>query len=270
MDPGCGQPASPGQGAAPQLTTAAPYPGLLCHLNDACISNPCNEGSNCDTNPVNGKAICTCPSGYTGPACSQDVDECSLGTGSRGGSQGAGKPGGNSLMEEAGTPQSVLEARAPGAAPHCAVPAHPQAPTPVSTRASASTRWAPSSASVCRATPARAARSTSTSVCRTRVRTTPPAWTRSGSSSASACPVRGAPPDGRGWGSRVRADGPQRAPRPHLLCPPASVLTQAAAPAGIWGDRARPVGHGGETRAGQLGQPRGAGVGGGVPSPRLW
>ncbi|EPY81630.1 notch1 preproprotein-like protein [Camelus ferus] len=53
--------------------------GLLCHLNDACISNPCNEGSNCDTNPVNGKAICTCPSGYTGPACSQDVDECSLG-----------------------------------------------------------------------------------------------------------------------------------------------------------------------------------------------
>uniref|UniRef100_A0A8C3TG60 Neurogenic locus notch homolog protein 1 n=1 Tax=Chelydra serpentina TaxID=8475 RepID=A0A8C3TG60_CHESE len=41
--------------------------GLLCHLDDACISNPCNEGSNCDTNPVNGKAICTCPSGYTGP-----------------------------------------------------------------------------------------------------------------------------------------------------------------------------------------------------------
>lgn len=28
---------------------------------------------------MNGKAICTCPSGYTGPACSQDVDECSLG-----------------------------------------------------------------------------------------------------------------------------------------------------------------------------------------------
>uniref|UniRef100_A0A8C3TFR0 Neurogenic locus notch homolog protein 1 n=1 Tax=Chelydra serpentina TaxID=8475 RepID=A0A8C3TFR0_CHESE len=53
--------------------------GLLCHLDDACISNPCNEGSNCDTNPVNGKAICTCPSGYTGPACNQDIDECSLG-----------------------------------------------------------------------------------------------------------------------------------------------------------------------------------------------
>lgn len=67
-----------GTSAVDALTTA-PCPGLLCHLNDACISNPCNEGSNCDTNPVNGKAICTCPSGYTGPACSQDVDECSLG-----------------------------------------------------------------------------------------------------------------------------------------------------------------------------------------------
>ncbi|MGH0125833.1 UNVERIFIED_CONTAM: hypothetical protein FKN15_025001 [Acipenser sinensis] len=53
--------------------------GLLCHLDDACISNPCQKGSNCDTNPVNGKAICTCPQGYMGPACNQDVDECSLG-----------------------------------------------------------------------------------------------------------------------------------------------------------------------------------------------
>ncbi|CAB1319564.1 unnamed protein product [Coregonus sp. 'balchen'] len=53
--------------------------GLLCHLDDACISNPCQKGSNCDTNPVNGKAICTCPLGYFGAACDQDVDECSLG-----------------------------------------------------------------------------------------------------------------------------------------------------------------------------------------------
>lgn len=80
-----------------------------------------------------------------------------------------------------------------GAAPHCAAPAPRQVPTPASTRASASTRWAPSSAGACRATPARAARSTSTSACPTRVRTTPPAWTRSGSSSASACQVRGPP-----------------------------------------------------------------------------
>lgn len=55
------------------------HPGLLCHLDDACISNPCQKGSNCDTNPVNGKAICTCPPGYTGAACNLDIDECSLG-----------------------------------------------------------------------------------------------------------------------------------------------------------------------------------------------
>lgn len=55
------------------------WTGLLCHLDDACISNPCQKGSNCDTNPVNGKAICTCPPGYTGSACNLDIDECSLG-----------------------------------------------------------------------------------------------------------------------------------------------------------------------------------------------
>uniref|UniRef100_A0AAR2JRL6 Neurogenic locus notch homolog protein 1 n=1 Tax=Pygocentrus nattereri TaxID=42514 RepID=A0AAR2JRL6_PYGNA len=59
--------------------TCTCLPGLLCHLDDACISNPCQKGSNCDTNPVNGKAICTCPPGYTGSACNQDIDECSLG-----------------------------------------------------------------------------------------------------------------------------------------------------------------------------------------------
>ncbi|XP_042310890.1 cholinesterase-like isoform X1 [Sceloporus undulatus] len=36
--------------------------GLLCHLNDACIGNPCNEGCKCDTNLITGKIICTCPS----------------------------------------------------------------------------------------------------------------------------------------------------------------------------------------------------------------
>lgn len=43
------------------------------------MSNPCQKGSNCDTNPVSGKAICTCPLGYIGLSCDQDIDECSLG-----------------------------------------------------------------------------------------------------------------------------------------------------------------------------------------------
>lgn len=86
----------------------------------------------------------------------------------------------------------ALPRPSPCRAAHRAPPAARQAPTPASTKAGASTRWAPSSAGVCRATPGPAARSTSTSASRTRVRTTPPAWTRSGSSSASVCPVRGA------------------------------------------------------------------------------
>lgn len=53
--------------------------GLLCQLDDACISNPCQKGSNCDTNPLNGNHICTCPIGYIGASCDQDVDECALG-----------------------------------------------------------------------------------------------------------------------------------------------------------------------------------------------
>lgn len=63
------------------LTPAYPFPGLLCHLDDACVSNPCHEDAICDTNPVNGRAICTCPPGFTGGACDQDVDECSIGEG---------------------------------------------------------------------------------------------------------------------------------------------------------------------------------------------
>lgn len=55
------------------------FPGLLCQLGDACISNPCQKGSNCDTNPVSGSHFCTCPTGYIGPSCDQDFDECLLG-----------------------------------------------------------------------------------------------------------------------------------------------------------------------------------------------
>uniref|UniRef100_A0A669B461 Neurogenic locus notch homolog protein 1 n=1 Tax=Oreochromis niloticus TaxID=8128 RepID=A0A669B461_ORENI len=44
------------------------------------VNNPCQKGSNCDTNPVTGNHFCTCPSGYVGASCDQDVDECSLGS----------------------------------------------------------------------------------------------------------------------------------------------------------------------------------------------
>lgn len=53
--------------------------GLLCHLDNACINNPCQKGSNCDINPVTGNYSCICPPGYIGASCDQDFDECSLG-----------------------------------------------------------------------------------------------------------------------------------------------------------------------------------------------
>uniref|UniRef100_A0A7M4E463 Neurogenic locus notch homolog protein 2 n=1 Tax=Crocodylus porosus TaxID=8502 RepID=A0A7M4E463_CROPO len=52
--------------------------GLLCHLDDACVSNPCQKGALCDTNPMNGHYICTCPQGYKGADCTEDVDECAM------------------------------------------------------------------------------------------------------------------------------------------------------------------------------------------------
>lgn len=57
--------------------------GLLCHLDDACISNPCREGSQCDTNPITGMFNCNCPPGYIGPTCNNDRDECSIGESSQ-------------------------------------------------------------------------------------------------------------------------------------------------------------------------------------------
>ncbi|KAI4899961.1 hypothetical protein NFI96_025796 [Prochilodus magdalenae] len=32
--------------------------GLLCHLDDACVGDPCAEGQSCMTNPVNGRVYC--------------------------------------------------------------------------------------------------------------------------------------------------------------------------------------------------------------------
>lgn len=50
--------------------------GLLCHLEDACASNPCQAGAVCDTSPVDGTYICSCPSGFKGIDCTEDIDEC--------------------------------------------------------------------------------------------------------------------------------------------------------------------------------------------------
>jgi len=50
--------------------------GLRCHLDDACISNPCRAGANCDTSPVTGGYVCSCPPGWKGDDCTEDPDEC--------------------------------------------------------------------------------------------------------------------------------------------------------------------------------------------------
>ncbi|KAJ8878168.1 hypothetical protein PR048_022635 [Dryococelus australis] len=50
--------------------------GLLCHLDDACTSNPCHADAICDTSPINGSYTCSCASGYKGVDCSEDIDEC--------------------------------------------------------------------------------------------------------------------------------------------------------------------------------------------------
>lgn len=51
--------------------------GLLCHLDDACMSNPCQgTGAVCTTSPVDGSYLCTCPRGFYGVDCSMDKDEC--------------------------------------------------------------------------------------------------------------------------------------------------------------------------------------------------
>jgi hypothetical protein len=55
------------------------FAGLLCHLDDACTSSPCQAGANCDTSPINGSYTCSCTSGYKGVDCSEDIDECEQG-----------------------------------------------------------------------------------------------------------------------------------------------------------------------------------------------
>lgn len=55
------------------------FTGLLCHLDDACTSNPCHADAICDTSPTNGSYTCSCASGYKGVDCSEDIDECEQG-----------------------------------------------------------------------------------------------------------------------------------------------------------------------------------------------
>lgn len=50
--------------------------GLLCHLDDACTSNPCHSDAICETSPIDGSFSCSCAQGYKGPNCSEDIDEC--------------------------------------------------------------------------------------------------------------------------------------------------------------------------------------------------
>jgi len=53
--------------------------GLFCQFDDGCFINPCHPNATCDTNPIDGKAICTCPPGFSGSDCKTDSDECAAG-----------------------------------------------------------------------------------------------------------------------------------------------------------------------------------------------
>ena len=54
--------------------------GLLCHLDDACASNPCHAGASCETSPIDGTYLCSCPNGFKGVDCTEDIDECEAGS----------------------------------------------------------------------------------------------------------------------------------------------------------------------------------------------
>ena len=54
--------------------------GLVCHLDDACASNPCRApNAICETSVINGSYKCRCPTGYTGHNCNEDINECEEG-----------------------------------------------------------------------------------------------------------------------------------------------------------------------------------------------
>lgn len=64
----------------PQRASRPPCPpGLLCHMEDMCLSQPCHGEAQCSTNPLTGSTLCLCQPGYSGPTCHQDLDECQMG-----------------------------------------------------------------------------------------------------------------------------------------------------------------------------------------------
>lgn len=48
--------------------------GPLCTEHDYCSGNPCGQNGNCVSLPYNYR--CDCDSGYNGPNCQIDVNEC--------------------------------------------------------------------------------------------------------------------------------------------------------------------------------------------------
>lgn len=145
------------------------FSGLLCHRDDACISNPCREGSQCDTNPISGMYNCNCPPGYIGSTCQTDRDECSIG-------------GQNRVKTRSNT--------------HLALgvfcfytflfPLYYQAPTPVSMAVNVWTLMAPSPVTVFVDTLDRAVSRTSMSVLQAPARTMAPVWIVLATTPASA------------------------------------------------------------------------------------
>ena len=54
---------------------SAVFSGKNCDQGFRCNRLPCKNGGSCQEKK-DGSAICLCSPGYTGPDCSQDVDEC--------------------------------------------------------------------------------------------------------------------------------------------------------------------------------------------------
>ncbi len=150
------------------------FSGLLCHRDDACISNPCREGSQCDTNPISGMFNCNCPPGYVGNTCNTDRDECSIGKNDK-----ALNTHNMHLCQTCDL--FCFQARV--------FPLHHQVPTLASTVVSAWTLMAPSPVTVSGVILGRAVNKMSTSVLRTPARTMAHVWIALETTPASACLV---------------------------------------------------------------------------------